>query len=230
MPTKEIPRREAKKQERRSAVLAAAEELFSEKGYRNTTIQEVAEKAGLSKGGVYLYFKSKEELYLSVCLMGLAGYGERLTRAYDEAADFEERIRAVYLAYIEYALEEPALFRVLRDTFIEQVRHNLSQTTIERIERYIKGWLENGAGMVREGMERGALSPQLDPYAFSLMCWRLATSLVELALLDDLVVIDPSGMDHVFSSSIDLLIQGAKNGASSSPKGKNGGERSKGRR
>lgn len=220
MQTKNIPRREAKKLERRNAVLAAAEELFSEKGYRNTTIQEVAEKAGLSKGGVYLYFKSKEELYLSVCLMGLAGYGERLTRAYDEAADFEDRIRSVYLAYIDYALEEPALFRVLRDTFIEQVRHNLSRTTIERIERYIEGWLVNGAGMVRDGMERGAFSPQLDPYAFSLTCWRLATSLVELALLDDLLLLEPSRIMEVCESAIDLLIQGARAGRPSRAKGK----------
>ncbi len=209
-PPHTLTRRESKKQERRSAALEAAERLFSEKGFRNTTMQEIAELAGLSKGGIYLYFKSKEELYLSVCMSGLTGYGERLTGAFLGARGFEEKMRAVFLAYVEHALEEPALFMVLRDTFIEQVRRNLSRPTIEQIEDYIRTWLENGAALVREGIESGVLSPRLDPYAFSLMSWRLATSLVELALLDDLLLMEPARMKEVCESAIDLLIRGAR--------------------
>ncbi len=203
-------RREAKKLERRAAILEAAERLFSEKGFRNTTMQEIAEHAGLSKGGIYLYFKSKEELYLSVCMSGLTGYGDRLTKAFNEARGFEGKIRAVFLAYVEHALEAPALFKVLRDTFIEQVRRNLSHPTIEQIENYIQGWLENGASLVREGIDSGAFSPRLDPYAFSLMSWRFATSLVELALLDDLLLIEPARMKEVCETAIELLIHGAR--------------------
>lgn len=205
-------RREAKKRERRRAALEAAELLFSEKGFRNTTMQEIAERAGISKGGVYLYFKSKEELYLSVCLSALTGYGDRLTKAFNEARGLEGRIKAVFLAYVEHALEQPALFMVLRDTFIEQVRRNLSRDSIEQIENYIRQWLENGASLVREGIDSGAFSPRLDPYGFSLMCWRLATSLVELALLDDLLLLEPSRITDICESAIDLIIRGARTG------------------
>lgn len=44
-------------------ILAAAHELFIEAGYKNTTIEAIAERAGVGRGTAYLYFKSKSELY-----------------------------------------------------------------------------------------------------------------------------------------------------------------------
>lgn len=44
-------------------IIAAAHELFLEKGYKNTTIGAIAERAGVGRGTAYLYFKSKSELY-----------------------------------------------------------------------------------------------------------------------------------------------------------------------
>jgi len=54
-----------KEQDRKSEILDAALELFVEKGYHETTILDIANAAGLTKGGVYHYLKSKDEiLYL----------------------------------------------------------------------------------------------------------------------------------------------------------------------
>jgi AcrR family transcriptional regulator len=203
-------RRESKKLQRRNSILVAAEELFSEKGFKGTTMQEVSGKAGLSKGTVYLYFKSKEELYLSVCVMGIAGFGERLEAAGRSAKGLEERIKAVYLAYIKHSLGEPAVFRVLRDTFIEQVRQNLSRSTIEEITGFIRSWLENESRLVQQGIDSGIFDTGLDPYAFSLLAWRMSTGLIELALLKEPIVVDLADLDRMFEKSIDMLIKGAR--------------------
>lgn len=202
--------RETKKLQHRNAILAAAEELFSEKGFEGTTMQEISERAGLSKGAVYLYFKSKEELYLTVCIKGIAGFGESLEAAGESAKGMEGRIKAVYLAYIRHSLEERAVFRVLRDTFIEQVRQNLSRSTIEEISGIIKGWLENESRLLQEGIDSGVFDTKLDPYAFSIMAWRMATGLIELALLREPIVIERGELDGLFEKSIDALIKGAK--------------------
>jgi AcrR family transcriptional regulator len=203
-------KRERNKLQRRAAILSAAQELFSERGFKGTTMQEVSEGAGLSKGTVYLYFKSKEELYLSVCIMSIAGFGERLEAAWDSAKGLEARIKAVYLAYIRYSLEEPAVFRVLRDTFLEQVRQNLSRKTIEETSGIIKEWLENESRLVQEAIDCGKFAADLDPYTFSVAAWRMATGLVELALLRDPIVVDPDDMQRVYEESIDLLIKGSR--------------------
>ncbi len=70
-------RKEREKQKRREEILAAARDLFYEKGYQNTTVEEIAEAAEISKGTVYLYFASKDELYVSVILEGFGGTGEK---------------------------------------------------------------------------------------------------------------------------------------------------------
>ena len=51
---------------RRDEILKAATDLFSEKGYHEVTMEEIAEEMGVSKGTIYNYFSSKENLYLEI--------------------------------------------------------------------------------------------------------------------------------------------------------------------
>jgi TetR/AcrR family transcriptional regulator len=210
-----ISRREREKLQRRIDIVKAAESLFSEKGFRGTTMQEISERVELSKGTIYLYFKSKEELYLSVCVKGVAEFGEDLEAAASGAGGLEDIIKAVYMAYIRHSLEKPAIFRVLRDTFIEQVRQNLSHETIEEISGIIRNWLELESGLIEEGIEHGVFRKDLDPYGFSLTAWRMSTGLIELALLKEPGVAQHEELDRYFEQSIDLLVEGAKSGKKS---------------
>ncbi|NJE13628.1 TetR/AcrR family transcriptional regulator [Thermococcus sp. LS2] len=58
----------------REKILKAARELFAEKGYDKTTVDEIVERAGVAKGTFYNYFKSKEELIKIVALQSLLLY------------------------------------------------------------------------------------------------------------------------------------------------------------
>lgn len=60
------PRYQRRKEDRPAEITAAAFETFAEKGYANTRVEEVAQRAGISKGLLYLYFKTKEELFKAV--------------------------------------------------------------------------------------------------------------------------------------------------------------------
>lgn len=59
-------RREREREERRSAILAAAEKVFFAKGFAAATMDEVAGEAEVSKGTLYLYFKSKDDLFFAI--------------------------------------------------------------------------------------------------------------------------------------------------------------------
>ncbi len=52
--------------ERKTQILNAAEEVFTKKGFDNARMDDIAEKTGLSKGTLYIYFKSKDDLILSI--------------------------------------------------------------------------------------------------------------------------------------------------------------------
>lgn len=66
-------KRERRKEARPGELLAAALELFVEKGYAATRSEEVARRAGVSKGTLFLYFSSKEELFKAVVRENITG-------------------------------------------------------------------------------------------------------------------------------------------------------------
>lgn len=69
----EAPRRGRRKEARPGELLDAALDLFVEKGFAATRVEEVAARAGVSKGTLFLYFPSKEELFKAVVRKNIAG-------------------------------------------------------------------------------------------------------------------------------------------------------------
>jgi TetR/AcrR family transcriptional regulator len=64
-------RKEREKEARREVIISAAEKVFNEKGLVAATMDDIAEAAELSKGTLYLYYRSREDLYLAVTLRGM---------------------------------------------------------------------------------------------------------------------------------------------------------------
>ena len=65
------PRWTRRKDARPEEITAAALELFTERGYAATRLEDVAARAGISKGTLYLYFANKEELFKAVVREGI---------------------------------------------------------------------------------------------------------------------------------------------------------------
>ncbi len=64
-------RKEREKQRRKEDIINSAEGVFFSKGFESATMDDIAEKVELSKGTLYLYFKSKEDLHLAVALKAI---------------------------------------------------------------------------------------------------------------------------------------------------------------
>lgn len=77
-------KRERRKEARPGELLEAALDLFVEKGFAATRSEEVAVRAGVSKGTLFLYFQSKEELFKAVVIENLAGRFTEWNREFDE--------------------------------------------------------------------------------------------------------------------------------------------------
>jgi len=80
------PRWERRKEARPAELLAAALDLFVEKGYAGTRLEDVAARAGVSKGTLYLYFQNKEELFKAVVRENIV---TPLAEAAQETRDYE---------------------------------------------------------------------------------------------------------------------------------------------
>lgn len=76
-------RRERRKQARPGELLDAALEMFVDRGYAATRVEDVAARAGVSKGTLFLYFHSKEELFKAVVRENLAGRFDEWNQEFD---------------------------------------------------------------------------------------------------------------------------------------------------
>ena len=89
--TEQTPKRERRKESRPGELLDAALDLFVEKGFSATRVEEVAARAGVSKGTLFLYFQSKEDLFKAVVRENIAnqfpGWNEEFNTFQGTSAD-----------------------------------------------------------------------------------------------------------------------------------------------
>lgn len=76
-----LGRRERKKEETRQAILAAASELFKEKGYEATSVDEIVNRADIVKGTFYYHFESKEQVLVNLRFDAIARAMEQAEKA-----------------------------------------------------------------------------------------------------------------------------------------------------
>jgi AcrR family transcriptional regulator len=101
---------------RRPEILAAAKEMFLTDGYEAFTTRKLAARVGLSQTGLYVYFKSKEELLDTLCRQSFAALAEDFRAAVANPGEGVSRLRALALAYIQFGLAHPEEYRL---TFLE---------------------------------------------------------------------------------------------------------------
>ncbi len=93
MTDRKLSRRERERLRQRQEILTTALELFSEKGYHNVSMHEIAQKAEFAIGTLYKFFKNKEDLYKSLIKEQADKFHEALTKAIEEADDEIEKLR-----------------------------------------------------------------------------------------------------------------------------------------
>ncbi len=128
------------KEERRRAILDAAVRLFAEKGYHDTKMDEVAERAGLSKGALYLYYRSKEDLFCELIEEKMDRMAPVLRAAVDSSTSLEELVANLVRTQLHQREENMDLFRIFT---AEQPRADLGlQKSWAKIRRRLEGFVQ----------------------------------------------------------------------------------------
>ena len=148
-------RRERKKEETRRRITMAALELFHEKGFDATTVDEITERADVAKGTFFNYFPKKGSVLEALS-------AEWMERAEEHAAHHgrtaSERILAVFGGVAEAYGEDRALARML-------VRVSMERMVCPEPDTSRIGLYQMVVNVVREGQLRGEIRPDLAPDA-----------------------------------------------------------------
>lgn len=120
--------------ERRAQLLAAALEVFTAAGYHAAAMDEIADRAGVSKPVLYQHFPSKLDLYLAVLDIHIDSLVFEIQKAIASTPENSNRVRATVVAYFNFIESEGEAFRLLfeSDMSVEPaVRERLTRMTYD---------------------------------------------------------------------------------------------------
>lgn len=108
-----VGRRERNKQEKLARIVGAARRLFSERGFAETTTQQIAEAADIGTGTLFLYARSKEDLLVMVFSDEMLETARAAFASVDGAAPLLDQLMQVFSSMLAYHERDPDLARIL---------------------------------------------------------------------------------------------------------------------
>lgn len=162
------------KEKRRQDILKAAGKLFKTIGYKNTSMDMVAQKSHLSKGTLYLYFKNKDDLYASCVLQdGLSN----LSALFEEAERTKKSVIDIIISYTDsfykFTKDYPELFNLMFGVNSAEGIDlcNVSEETRQLMETYQREIFRSRVEVFRRGVREGIFSDDISACYAVIQIW-----------------------------------------------------------
>lgn len=113
-------RREREKLFRKHEIIEAALQIFAQKGYKATTLDEIAEKSEFGKGTIYNYFSSKEEIYTEIITSAIEQHQIIIRKIDEKTVTLHDFVEELLAGLLRFSLENKESFLLLLFTEIHQ--------------------------------------------------------------------------------------------------------------
>ena len=153
------------KEEARSRILDAANRVFAEKGYHEATMEDIAKRLGVSKGAIYLYFSSKEDLFEAMVKTAPQAFKEILYSSFGDEADPVRSATEFFDKMLKLSASNPGLsFEILSEASRNPTLKRILKQNHAEYEEVLTSFLA-------EGQKRRFVGDNLDirPLANSLI-------------------------------------------------------------
>ena len=189
-----------RKEDRPQEITEAAFEAFAEKGYAATRVEEVAKRAGVSKGLMYLYFKTKEELFKAVVKsVVIRRVDQLIVNVETTELSSEDFIRGPLLSFLQQVPGSPVAI-VIRLLLSEGQRHP------DLVNYYYDNVVAKGlaaiTGFVERGVERGEFKQSAVTELPHLFLAPVMLSIIWGIIFKD----RPLDTDKLIATQIDMLL------------------------
>jgi AcrR family transcriptional regulator len=171
-------RKEREKEHRKEEILDSAQKVFFEKGLLSATMDEIAEASELSKGTLYLYYKSKEDLYLAVMMRGMESLYGLLEQIISSGDSTVRKINRFLEMYNEFYCSHRSFFRMFHFFQTPQFHKQVSEEIKQACNAQNGRMWESVIGVLKQGIEEGCLRADLNPVEIAIILWSSATALM----------------------------------------------------
>ncbi|RLB24983.1 MAG: TetR/AcrR family transcriptional regulator [Deltaproteobacteria bacterium] len=166
MPPNTLSRKQRERIRHKNEILNAALKLFSEKGFHNVSMQEIAKEAEFAIGTLYKFFDTKEDLYKSLVLRLAETFHDRLSSVLESRESEIRKLRDFIVAKGELFSENLPTIRL----YFAEARGASSDTKTDLNARLWKSRdevLQKLARVFRNGLRKGIFNDLADPYSLA---------------------------------------------------------------
>ena len=163
----------SERSDKRERILLAAERIFGRHGFFAARVSEIAKEAGVADGTIYLYFKSKDDLLISLFEQRMTQVNDTLRAAIAGVAP-KDQLRAFIKAYLQLVHDEPGAAEVLTIELRQSSKFMKEYDNPQFVD-----FLRTLGGILAAGQERGELDATIPAHVAARMIFGM---LDELAL------------------------------------------------
>ena len=165
---------------RRQAIQSAAVRVFADKGFARTTMEDIARRAEVSVGTIYLYYRSKEDLYVSLLFESMQRFTEAIEKIMATGLPPDRQLKRVWDFFYNYHARSPQSYQVL--VFLQQpgLTAGISPKTLQEINVRSARNFSLVSRIVAAAMDKG-LYRRHEPREVVDLLWSLFLGLVHLS-------------------------------------------------
>ncbi|AEP91854.1 fatty acid metabolism transcriptional regulator FadR [Bacillus subtilis] len=183
-------------------IIDAAVEVIAENGYHQSQVSKIAKQAGVADGTIYLYFKNKEDILISLFKEKMGQFIERMEEDIKEKATAKEKLALVISKHFSLLAGDHNLAIV---TQLELRQSNLELR--QKINEILKGYLNILDGILTEGIQSGELKEGLDVRLARQMIFGTIDETVTTWVMND----QKYDLAALSDSVLELLVSGIHN-------------------
>ncbi|MCV7077666.1 TetR family transcriptional regulator [Mycobacterium szulgai] len=206
-----MSRSERKKANTASAILDAAEVLFRQRGFQATTIDEIAERADVSVGSVYVHFENKARLYLALVERALTINEAAMGKVAElNLSSPLERVFAAGDAYLNFHLEHPGAFQMIALRVLEASSglHEVEARIADRVQQLVDAVEAD----LRAAIEAGEVRSDLDAARAMRFLWGAWNGVIGMTLREDRLRIDDQELRATLAVARSVVTDGLRAG------------------
>ncbi|MFB3894023.1 MAG: TetR/AcrR family transcriptional regulator [Phycisphaerae bacterium] len=177
-------------EERKTAILVAAERVFSECGYAATTMEAVAERAGISKGNIYNYFQNKQDLFQHVFARSFTLYEKDFLDVLSSPGPATQRLERFLDFWFGRLAYYQQIGRLVLECWATAARQEGSGKISRSLAETYALWRARLADLLAEGVRAGEFSPDADPNVGATMILAILNGIEVECILDIGLVVD----------------------------------------
>jgi len=188
----------------RAQLLEAALKCFQEKGYVGTTLDDIAQKAGTTRGAIHWHFGNKAQLFNTMVRERYAQAATIFQEAFAPGERPLQQLRRFLIRWITYA-EEDSDFRAVLELL--QLKTELVPELAEGMQEKIQGMRASRdmvASLIERGIAAGEIRPEINAQTAALAALGMANGITSLWLMDPTSI----ELKVVAQQSVNLLLQG----------------------